>query len=57
MSEQPEDSAETARLLGQIAAGDSAAVGMLLDRHRGPVREFLREPPPASDPPRVIRPV
>lgn len=41
MSDRPADSAETAQLLEQIAAGDPAAVGVLLDRHRGPVREFL----------------
>lgn len=35
------DSAETARLLEQIAAGDPAAVGDLLEHHRGPVRAFL----------------
>jgi RNA polymerase sigma-70 factor (ECF subfamily) len=41
MSDRPADSAETARLLDRVAAGDPAAAGLLLDRHRGPVREFL----------------
>lgn len=41
MDELPEDSAETRRLLDRIAAGESAVIGPLFERHRAWVRDFL----------------